>query len=264
MRASAERATYSRVLLAGGVRQWIHCAGSGPVTVVVIAGIGSSHDDWSVSLPSLERLTRTCVSDRPGLGSSPPRSSPNQVVDAGLHARELHALLTAAGERGPYVVVGHSYGGLVARAFVHLFSGEVRGLLLLESVTPGDLTRGAFWTEAGHRVDLVASGRADAGGPPLGRLPLVVLSASNPDANHLDGPPSGRPEGFLELWQSQQAADVRLSTDAIHVVAQSGHLVQQDDPAAVVEATRELVLAASGGGALACLPVWADLAATCG
>ena len=109
----------------------------------------------------------------------------SKIVDAGLYSRELTALLMAAGERGPFVVVGHSFGGLIARAFLRDNPGRVRGLLLAESVTPNDPTSGPFWSEAGHRVDMAASSAATGGGPPLGRLHLLVLSASDPEGDHL-------------------------------------------------------------------------------
>jgi len=251
------------VIAAAGVRQWLHCRGSGAVTVVVVAGLGSGASSWSGVRPSLERITRTCVYDRPGLGRSPARTDATRVVDAGLHARELAALLAAAGERGPFVVVGHSYGGLIARAFVHDYRSRVRGLLLAESVTPDDPTLGRYWTEAGHRVDMAASSAATGGGPKLGSLPLLVLSASNPEGDHLGGPTYGQPAWMVTLWRTQQRADRALSSDAIQVTARSGHVLQQDDPPAVVEAVRELVVAVQTGRRLRCATAWATVRAVC-
>jgi pimeloyl-ACP methyl ester carboxylesterase len=213
--------------------------------------------------PALERITRTCVYERPGLGHSPARPDKAKVVDAGLYARELHALLGVAGEKGPFVVVGHSFGGLIARAFVHRYRKSVRALLLAESVTPYDRTLGHYWVEAAHRVDLRASSAATGGGPHLGRLPLLVLSASNPEEDHLGGPTYGQPQSLIDLWRRQQRADLRLSTDAIQVIAHSGHVLQQDNPPAVAEAVRELVAVAPTGGRLRCTPVWKKKHATC-
>lgn len=257
------RRTVDGVFAAAGVHQWLHCQGTGAVTVVVITGLAAPASSWSGVLPGLERTTRTCVYDRPGLGHSPARPNVTQVLDAGLYAHELAALLGAAGERGPFVVVGHSFGGLVARAFVHSYPSRVRGLLLAESVTPYDPTSGAFWPEAGHQIDMKASSAATGGGPMLGRLPLLVLSASNPEEDHLGGPTYGQPQSLIDLWRAQQQADLRLSTDAIQVIAHSGHVLQQDNPTAVVEAVRELVAAATTGRPLSCTPVWSDDAATC-
>jgi pimeloyl-ACP methyl ester carboxylesterase len=230
---------------------------------VVIPGLGASAASWAGVRPSLERITRTCVYDRPGLGHSPARPDASLTVDAGLHARELAALLSAAGERGPFVVVGHSYGGLIARAFVRSYRSHVRALLLAESVTPGDPTLGPYWQEAGHRVDMARSSAATGGGPRLGSLPLLVMSASNPEGDHLHGPTYGQPDWMVALWRKEQGADRSLSSDAIQVTARSGHVLQQDDPAAVVAAVRTLVTAVESGRHLACGKTWAAVHATC-
>ncbi len=261
--APASRGAFAGLVSAGGVRQWLSCAGPGPLTLVVVPGLGSSSAAWSAVLPGFRTFVRTCVYDRPGLGRSPNRASTSQVLDAGLQSGELWSLLRAAGERGPYVVLGHSYGGLVGRAFVAAHRSSVRGVFLAESVSPGDSSTGRYWTEAGHRVDLLVSGYATHGGPLLGSSPLVVMSASRPDADHLTGPTYGQPQWMTTLWVRLQKADLTLSTDAIQVVAHSGHVLQQDNPPAVVEAARELVAAVHSGGHLTCSGPWTRLAATC-
>jgi pimeloyl-ACP methyl ester carboxylesterase len=185
------------------------------------------------------------------------------VLDAGRYARELRALLRAAQQRPPFIVVGHSFGGLIARAFVHDFGRLVRGVLLAESVTPGDPTTGRYWVEAGHLVDMAASSKATGGGPQMGRLPLLVLSASNPGEDHLGGPTYGQPRWMIRLWRRQQYRDLALSTDSIQVIAHSGHVVQQDNPGAVVEAVRELAVAVRTSTALRCRAVWRTHNARC-
>lgn len=253
----------ARVIPAAGVEQWLHCQGAGALTVLVVPGLGATASSWASVLPSLQRVTRTCVYDRPGLGRSPARPLTGQIVDAGLYAAELDALLQAAHEPAPYVLIGHSYGGLIARAFVHRYPATVRALLLAESVTPGDPTLGRYWTEAGHAVDMVASSSATAGGPHLGRRPLLVLSASNPEEDHMGGPTYGQPQWMINLWRTEQGRDLSLSSDAIQVIAHSGHVLQQDNPAAVTEALREIVRAAISGRPLACSSVWQRLGASC-
>ncbi len=246
-----------------GVRQWLHCAGPGPFTLVIIPGLGSTATAWSGVLPGLERLVRTCIYDRPGLGASPPRPNRGAVVDAGLLQQELWSLLQTAGQRGPYLVLGHSFGGLIARAFVAAHRSSVRGVLLAESVTPYDPSTGPFWTEAGHRVDLTASSVATEGGPKLGHLPLLVISASRPDENHLGGPTYQQPAWMTTLWIREQYEDLGLSSDSIQVVAHSGHVLQQDDPDAVVEGVRELVGSVRSGRPLTCAHHWSAQGATC-
>ena len=149
---------------AGGVRQFIDCRGpasvsavSGP-TLVMIPGLGDGHSTWARVLPELLKTTRVCVYDRPGIERSPPRASAI-TADAGVHARELHALLDAAGEGGALVLLGHSYGGPIARAFAGYNPKQVPGVVLLDSVYPAQWqVDGRYWHEPGATIDVRASG----------------------------------------------------------------------------------------------------------
>lgn len=232
----------SHVLRAGGVRQWIECAGSGPVTVVVIPGLHATHTMWSRVLPSFARTTRTCVYDRPGLGPSPMRS-PHATVDADRHAYELMALLLADHITGPLVVVGHSYGGLVARAFVARYRSHVAGLMLVEGVAPYDRVS-HYWPEAGDRIDIWRSSAA-ARLMRLGSVPLVVESAQDPDRDNWGGPSYGSSADDIADWRAHQQAAAALSTSSTYVVvSRSAHVIEQDRPDAVVAGLRLLVRAA--------------------
>jgi hypothetical protein len=183
--ASSPRATrtapFTDVVLAAGVREYLHCRGTAPPgapTVVVVSDLGVSASTWTVPTAPVEAATRVCVYDRPGVGLSPPRTSPNQVVDAGLNARELLTLLATAHQDAPYLLVGQGYGTLVARAFARQHPALVRGLLLGGDAPAAD---GVFWTEAGHRVG-VASSTSAAGPLPEGptTATVVIDPASDP------------------------------------------------------------------------------------
>lgn len=233
------------------------------MTLVVVPGLDTAATAWTPVLGQLQRITRTCIYDRPGIGLSPVRPDRHQVLDAGLLAGELWSLLQAAGQHGPYVVLGHSFGGLIARAFVAEHRAAVHGVLLAESVSPFDPASGRYWTEAGHAIDLKVSSVATNGGPKLGTTPLLVLSASRPDEDHLGGPTYGQPAWMTTLWIQQQDDDSSLSSSSIHVVARSGHVLQQDDPAAVIESVRELVTAVRTGRRLNCQGPWSSVYAQC-
>lgn len=250
-----------RVVTAGGQRQWIDCRGAGSPTIVVVSGLGATSAMWSAVLPRFRSTSRTCVYDRPGLGRSPARVGPLRI-DAGTHARELRALLLAVGEPGPYLLVGHSYGGLVVRAFVRAYPRTVAAVLLAEGVYPG--IQADYWApyrhdwhEGGTVIDLAASQRADGDGPRMGATPLVVITAADPEP--------GAPAWVVALWDLRQRQAAALSSDSVHVVAlHSGHVVQRDQPAVVVEAVRELVAAARRGGRLpTCAPAWRIVGARC-
>jgi pimeloyl-ACP methyl ester carboxylesterase len=231
----------SHVLTAGGVRQWIACGGTGTVTVVVIPGLHADHVMWQRALPGMAAITRTCIYDRPGLGASPPRS-PHATVDAGRQADELAALLVAAHISTPLVLVGHSYGGLVARAFAARHRARVAGAVLVEGVAPYDRLS-HYWHEGGDRIDLTRSSAA-AARMPRSAMPLVVEAAQDPDRSYWGGPAYGASASDIADWRAHQKAAASLSSDSSYVIVRhSAHVIEHDQPAAVVAGVRLVVRA---------------------
>jgi len=116
----------------GGWRLHLHCTGesrAGP-TVILEAGMGDFSVEWSLVQPGIAQFARVCSYDRAGDGWSelgPHPRTMKQIV------YELHELLTRAGERAPFILVGHSYGAWLVRAYQSTFPAEVAGLLLVES-----------------------------------------------------------------------------------------------------------------------------------
>lgn len=234
--AAAETGRVQGVLDAGGQRQWISCAGEGEPTVVISSGLGADHTMWSQVLGPMRQLTRVCISDRPGLGSSPARVG--RHTDAGQHADELRALLAAAGEKGPFVLVGHSYAGLIVRALAAARPKDVVGVMLIDAVYPG-IQRTYLpsyhgpWHEGDTLINMAASERATQGGPDLGSRPLVVLTA---------GDPAKATSWADRKWNAEQARAARLSTDSRHWFAKrSRHVIQKDQPAIVLKGLRWLL-----------------------
>jgi pimeloyl-ACP methyl ester carboxylesterase len=116
----------------------IQCAGTGQPTVVLETGALAMSALWGNVLPEVAVHTRVCSYDRAGLGWSEPGPMPRD----GLHiASELHALLQNAGEPPPYVLVGHSFGGLLVRVYRDRYAKDVVGLLLLDSSHPDQVAR---------------------------------------------------------------------------------------------------------------------------
>jgi pimeloyl-ACP methyl ester carboxylesterase len=116
----------------GNYQLHINCTGAGSPTVILDAGLGGTSLDWSKVQPVVARFTRVCSYDRAGYGWSQtgpgPRTS-QQIVT------ELHALLAHAKINGPYVLVGHSAGGLNMRLYAYRYPQEVAGMVLLDATS---------------------------------------------------------------------------------------------------------------------------------
>jgi pimeloyl-ACP methyl ester carboxylesterase len=119
-----------RLVDVGDHRLHLQCMGDGSPTVVLEAGLSTCLLDWSKVMPEVAGLTRVCAYDRAGHGWSDrgPKPRTSQRL-----ADELHSLLWNAGIDGPYVLVGHSYGGQIVRIFAVRYPDEVAGLVLVDS-----------------------------------------------------------------------------------------------------------------------------------
>jgi pimeloyl-ACP methyl ester carboxylesterase len=114
----------------GGRKLHIHCTGSGSPTVLLIAGGGAYAIDWALVQPRVAESTRVCSYDRAGLGWSDPGPADETVEQT---VSDLHGLLQASGEQGPYVLVGASIGGIFIRAYQRTYPGEVAALVFTNS-----------------------------------------------------------------------------------------------------------------------------------
>ncbi len=117
----------------GGHSLHIYCLGQGSPTVVLETGLGDPSINFRTLQGRLARYTRTCAYDRAGYGWSEPGPEPR---DLDTIASELGALLGAAGEEGPYVLAGHSVGGLYALGFAAMNPDDVVGVVLIDSSHP--------------------------------------------------------------------------------------------------------------------------------
>ena len=127
-----------RLVDVGGRRLFLDCVGSGSPTVVIDGGAAT----WSIFYRHIQdevaRDTRVCTYDRAGYGDSDDGPAPRA---AGALADDLHRLLQAAGERTPYVLVGHSLGGYIVRIYRQRHPSEVAAIVLVESGHPEQWTR---------------------------------------------------------------------------------------------------------------------------
>jgi len=119
----------------GGHRLHLVAAGEGGPTVVFESGLMATVLTWNEIQPEIAKAARTICYDRAGLGWSEPGPMPR---DANRIVSELHDLLDRASLPPPYILVGHSFGGLTTRLFAARYSQEVAGLVLLDPVVPGE------------------------------------------------------------------------------------------------------------------------------
>ncbi len=114
----------------GGYKLHLKVSGDGDPTVVLIAGSGDFSFDWNLVQPTICGFARVCSYDRAGTAWSDLGPTPRTMKQ---EAYELHLLLKNAGIKPPYVLVGHSLGGLVARVYAGRHRGDVAGLVLVDS-----------------------------------------------------------------------------------------------------------------------------------
>src|SRR4030081_1825561 len=119
-----------RLIDLGGWRLHLNCSGQanpGRAVVILEAGAGDFSVDWSLVQPLVAPSARVCSYDRAGAGWSDLGPGPRTMRQQGW---ELHALLEKAGEKPPFVLVGHSYGGWLTRLFAEAYGADVSGMVL--------------------------------------------------------------------------------------------------------------------------------------
>jgi pimeloyl-ACP methyl ester carboxylesterase len=126
-----------RLIDVGGCRLHLHEIGSGWPTVILESGISASSLNWRIVQYGVAKFARVCSYDRAGLGWSELTDEP--CTPASL-AAQLHRLLQSAKVPGPYILVGHSFGGLIVRAFAKQFCDEVAGIILVDPLDPAEWT----------------------------------------------------------------------------------------------------------------------------
>ena len=243
----------SRLVDVGGHRLNIRCSGQGSPVVVLDAGLANDNHAWEPVEKLVSEFTKVCSYDRAGLGESD--AAPG-VANSQTASDDLHALLSGAGINRPVVLVGHSYGGLVAQLYGAQHPNDVAGVVLVDSLQLDNLVRAAeilgdqtmAFLMLGVRgnpegVDVEASLNQVKAAGNLGAIPLTVITAGRSELPPLIDP--DLVERLTGSWLQSQRELVRLSSAGVHLIAEeSGHCIQCSQPALVADVIRPMVEAA--------------------
>jgi pimeloyl-ACP methyl ester carboxylesterase len=277
-----------QVDIGSGRELFLECRGvapSGHPTVVLISGYHDSSDPWTerdvlsllphaigpAVLPGLARDNRVCAYDRPGTARyvtgvpltdrSTPVAQPRTVSDL---VSELHGLLSAAQVPSPYVLVGHSLGGLIALLYAQTYSNDDRGIVFVDALSPTLPTQlGALWPlyvrifnpplqgepipslrqPQSERVDIDASIDQVQQALPLPPMPLAVLTKTEPFRVQPGSLPTGITLAEIDTaYSSAQRYFVELVPTTPQTFATgSDHYVQLSQPDLVINATRLVI-----------------------
>ena len=251
------------VAIGDGRSLYMGCVGSGSPTVVLEAGFGADTLSWQDVQPQVGRVTRTCAYDRAGSGNS---VAPPGVRDARDEIADLRRLLASARVEPPYVLVGHSYGGVLARVFAQRYPSETAGLVLIDTMgRDGRQRQLAIWprsrapemrrrlaTTVMQGVDLAVGEAIASRVTSLGGMPMAVITAGREDDFPRTQPRLYR--ALKRLWDGMQDELAALSENSVHVVAlASNHDIPSSrtgQPSVIVRAVQAVVDAARSHGHL--------------
>jgi pimeloyl-ACP methyl ester carboxylesterase len=246
----------------------IYCAGQGSPTVVMDTGFGDASDKLRPIQARIAQEVRVCVYDRAGYGLSEPGPMPRHGRQV---ASELKLLLEKAGIPGPYLLVGHSLGGLNVQVFASQYPKLVAGIVLIEppplrfilgqqfpdlyqraqqegpnmlamaeqARTASRLKEASFLETLASEHEMMLSETAQqlAAVESFGNIPLIVMGAGQPQPAFGD-----QAQAFQQFWiESGQALASKSSRGAFVLVQESGHYIYRDAPDSVLEAIRQVI-----------------------
>jgi pimeloyl-ACP methyl ester carboxylesterase len=239
-----------------GRMMYLRCTGEGSPTVILESGALNDTSVWDAVSAGIAGTTRVCAHDRAGIGQSdsPPDPWDRTIEDA---VDDLHALLAAAGVPGPYVLAGHSLGGMIVRLYAAHYPDEVAGLVIVDGTPAG-------FVPAIHAalpdLDLFVDSESNAVPdehfdpfesdllltasvlPPFApvQVPVIVLTHGLPFAALHDFP-GPMIDAIEELWYEFQALQAEGLDGELIVAEGAGHAIHHDRPDLVIDAVLHVV-----------------------
>jgi pimeloyl-ACP methyl ester carboxylesterase len=238
-----------KYVLVDGYKMHYQTAGSGSPTVVFESGHYSTLRDWSGIFPAIAKMTRVVSHDRLGMGSSEESSKTRTYKQIAL---ELHMMLQQAKIQPPYILVGHSMGGAVVRAFASQYRNETVGLVLVDPLNEYVL-KGMPEAERKKVFAQMDSVYKDAPSTVYKEFIMMDddLKAGSPQLNSFDLPdiptvllvagkdrPGDWTSSLIDLYKEKFN---KLSDSRLVVLNQSPHYIQSYDAPTVIEAIRRII-----------------------
>lgn len=204
--------------------------------VVFEAGSGNTVETWNKIIPSISQIGQTITYDRLGIGKSASSGEQESLYLAPQVIQRLRSALAQLSVPKPYILVGHSLGGIYMQYFARKYPSEIAAVVLVDSSTPNEprvnspfknksKTSKEWKIAYAKNLDILAQL------PPFPKIPLVVLTAAHHGENFQEN-----------LWRSLQRDIANSSPYGSQIIAlQSDHFIQLDEPSVVIDAIRVLV-----------------------
>lgn len=253
--AAASAAQASEVIVdRGAYKLSAEQSGTGPVTVVFESGFGQGKDTWKDVITALGPGYHSITYSRAGLGKS---TSDGKPKDIGAHLVDLGAVISDLASGQKIVLVGHSYGGLLATEFARRHPQQLQALVLVDPATLGQ--RHAFKQADAARVQADDAALLGMLSPPMAAdYRALITQLDAPDARMPSAMPdlpvalltatqvAAEPFVFEEtaagkaLWKAQHAALFSACDRGFHRYFVTGHNIHRENPAAVADAIKDI------------------------